>query len=172
MRRAAPLSAPAGVDRCHALLHYDGAARELVARLKYRNARASITWLARAMAALIEGPVDVVTFVPTTPRRRRQRGFDQAQLLAEAVARELRVPTRRLLVRSAGAPQTGADAATRRTAHIAVHARSVNGTVLLVDDVITTGATISASARALRAAGAQHVVALVAARTPAPGALH
>src|SRR3712207_7831548 len=54
----------------------------LVARLKYRNARASLAWLARAMAALVDRRgTDVVTWVPTTPARRRQRGFDQAELL-------------------------------------------------------------------------------------------
>lgn len=174
MTRATPLPSPPGLDRCAALLSYDGAARELVARLKYRNARTSLRWLALAMAGLVDGDaVDVVTFVPTTPTRRRARGFDQAELLARAVGRSLRVPMRPLLWRRHGAAQTGADAAARRAARIDVAARTpIEGAVLLVDDVVTTGTTISAAARALRAAGASRVIGLVAARTPPPGALH
>src|SRR5262245_61659858 len=109
MRRAPALPAPPHVDRCVALLSYDGAARELVARLKYRNARASVTWLAGLMAALVDEPVDLVTWAPTTPSRRRDRGFDQAELLARAIAPRLGVPCRSVLKRGNGAPQTGAD---------------------------------------------------------------
>ncbi|MDQ6728379.1 MAG: hypothetical protein M3066_19780 [Actinomycetota bacterium] len=107
--RAAPaLPAPPGVGECCALLDYDGAGRELVARLKYRNARSSLPFLARGMAALVTaGPTDVVTWAPTTPTRLRARGFDQAELLAKRVARHLGLPSRRLLRREAGPAQTG-----------------------------------------------------------------
>jgi predicted amidophosphoribosyltransferase len=165
---------PAGVDRCVALLSYEGAARELVARLKYRNARSSVAWLASAMAALVAGHAfDAVTFVPTTPARRRERGFDQAELLAAAVARELGMRVTRLLRRGRAVAHTGASAAVRLASdtHIAPRG-SAAGSVLLVDDVVTTGATLSGAAGALRAAGASHLVALVAARTPPPGDLH
>ncbi|HZN13838.1 MAG TPA: hypothetical protein VFB78_06215 [Acidimicrobiales bacterium] len=173
MRRAPSLPAPPGVDRCVALLAYARAARELVARLKYRNARASIGWLAQGLAALVDEPVSLVTWAPTTPARRRARGFDQAELLARAVGRSLGRPTHRLLRRAPGPPQTGNDAATRRSARPALAAtRRCHGTVLLVDDVTTTGATLAAAAAALRSAGADRVVALVAARTPPPGDLH
>src|SRR2546430_850423 len=85
LRPARSLPLPVGVDRCAALLDYAGAGRELVARLKYRNARASVPFLADGMAALVDpATVDVVTWVPTTPARRRQRGFDHARLLARA----------------------------------------------------------------------------------------
>ncbi len=173
MRRAPSVGAVAGVDRCFALLEYAGAARELVARLKYRNARAGVRWLAGAMAALVDEPVSVVTWVPTTTARRRARGFDQAELLARAVARRLRTPCRRALRRHPGPPQTGADAATRRLGRPVIAARGqLTGTVLLVDDVTTTGITLTAAAQAARSAGADRVIALVAARTPAPGDLH
>jgi predicted amidophosphoribosyltransferase len=77
------------------MLAYGGAGRELVARLKYRNARASVGYLARGMAALVvRGEVDVVTWAPTTPARLRARGFDQARLLARGVARRLALPCR------------------------------------------------------------------------------
>ncbi|MGH9280845.1 MAG: ComF family protein, partial [Acidimicrobiales bacterium] len=87
---APSLPRPVGVDRCAALLEYQGAGRELVARLKYRNARSSVGFLADGMAALVDpAAIDAVTWVPTTADRRRQRGFDHAQVLARAVARRL-----------------------------------------------------------------------------------
>jgi ComF family protein len=177
LRRAPALPAPAGVDSCVALLSYAGAGRELVARLKYRNARGSVPFLARGMAAMVPAPVDtpgqrsgidIVTWAPTTPARRRSRGFDQARLLARAVARELGVPCRPLLRRQAGPAQTGRDAAARRHGPAFTARRAVEGRrVLLVDDVVTTGATVTAAARALGAAGAGEVHVVAAARTPA-----
>lgn len=168
LRRALPAPAPAATDSCRALLDYSGAGRELVARLKYRNARSSLRWLAAGMAALVApGSVDVVTWAPTTSARRRERGFDQAQLLARAVARELHLPCRRLLTRRAGAPQTGRDQAARRAgpSFVAKGTGPPAARVLLVDDIVTTGATVSAAARALRAVGVAEVQVLAAART-------
>jgi len=168
---APPLPPPPGVDRCDVLLAYEGAGRELVARLKYRNARSALRWLAWQMAALVDldaQRVDVVTWIPTSADRRRQRGFDQAELLARAIARRLRRPCRPLLDRRAGPPQTGRSAIDRRSGPaIAARARGVAGLrVLVVDDVITTGTSVAVSARALRASGAAHVSVLAAARTP------
>jgi predicted amidophosphoribosyltransferase len=165
------LPPPPGIDACIALLAYDGPGRQLVARLKYRNERAALGRLAAALAAA-SPPGDVVTWVPTTPERRRERGFDQAELLARRVARRLRAPCRRLLRRHPGPAQTGRTRAERRAAPPSFTARRpAGGTVLLVDDVVTTGATASAAARALRAAGADRVVLLAAARTPPPWAV-
>ena len=167
LRRGPALPAPPGLDGCAALLAYEGAGRELVARLKYRNARSSLPFLARGMATVAPGPVDVVTWAPTTPSRLRSRGFDQARLLARAVACELRLPCRALLRRGAGPPQTGRDAEARRAGPPFTPRRPVHGRrVLLVDDVLTTGATVAAAARALRQAGATEVHVVVAARTP------
>jgi len=167
LRRAPSLPAPPGVDSCAAFLNYDGAGRELVARLKYRNARASVPFLARGMAAVVAEPVDIVTWAPTTPARLRARGFDQARLLAKAVARELGIPCRPLLRRQAGPAQTGRDAAARHAGPAFVASASLAGRqVLLVDDVVTTGATVAAAARALKAQGAATVRVVAAARTP------
>ena len=90
LRPAPSLAVPAGLVACRALLAYDGPGRDLVARLKYRNARSVLPWLATGMAALTVAAgdeVDVVTWAPTTGQRRRERGFDQAELLARRVAR-------------------------------------------------------------------------------------
>jgi predicted amidophosphoribosyltransferase len=153
------------------LLLYDGAGRELVARLKYRNGRSALGWLADGMAALIpvaeRTAIDVVTWAPTTRKRAATRGFDQAELLARRVASRLGVCCQRLLERRASPPQTGRDAAARRIGPVFTVRGVVNdGRVLVVDDVVTTGATVAAAAAALRGAGARTASVVAAARTP------
>jgi predicted amidophosphoribosyltransferase len=121
------------------------------------------------MARLVEpGSVDVVTWAPTSNRRARRRGFDQAELLAHAVASELGVPCRRLLRRvSRSRPQTGRSRAERRIGPSFVGRRQWGAvTILVVDDVVTTGATLRAAERALLRAGAAQVLMLAGAATP------
>ena len=168
MRPAGAGPLPGALDACWSLLAYQGEARELVARLKYRNDRAALAWLAGGMATLVEPPAGVVvTWAPTGDRRRRRRGFDQAELLAAAVARRWRVPCRRLLGRAPGPAQTGLTLAARRQGPSFEPPRArLPAPVIVVDDVVTTGSTLTAAARALRAAGAPWVGALTAARTP------
>jgi ComF family protein len=160
---------PAGLDALFAAVSYVDAARPLITSLKYRNQRSATTWLADAMVAVMSGGSDatVVTWAPTSASRRRERGFDQSELLARAVARRLGVPVRRLLVRRQGAAQTGRSGSQRRidAPLFGPARRVVPASVLLVDDVITTGATLGAASAALRSAGARTVVGLVAAAT-------
>jgi ComF family protein len=157
-----------GAAACHALLAYEGGGRELVARLKYRNERGVVRALGRAMAGLVApGAVDVVTWAPTTDARRRERGFDQARLLARGVARALRRPYRPLLRRVGRTPQTGLGRAERQARPAFEAARAARGRrVVVVDDVVTTGATMAAAVSALTAAGARSVTVLAAAHTP------
>jgi predicted amidophosphoribosyltransferase len=171
--RAAPdAPPPAGIEWWVAPFAYEGVARELVARAKYRNARAAIPWLADAIVDLCRArcALDVVTWVPASRARRRSQGVDHGAVLGRAVARRLGVPSHRLLVRAAGAPQTGASLAVRRRGPDVRAIRAIAAqTVLVVDDVATTGASLTAAARVLRGAGVQRVVAATATRTPRLG---
>jgi ComF family protein len=178
LRQASQLAAPPLVDQWVAVFAYEGVAREVVARLKYRNERAALPWLASTMAAAFVAALpgerpDVVTWAPASAQRRRATGFDHGELLARAVATCLGLPVVGLIAREAGSSQTGKTRADRapgpplRPSPSA--GRAVGRSVLLVDDVVTTGATLTAAATALRRAGARRVVALTAAATPPPG---
>jgi predicted amidophosphoribosyltransferase len=152
-----------------AAVSYQGVGRRLLLGLKYGNCRTLAEPLAIRMARLVEpGAVDIVTWAPTSPRRTRRRGFDQAELLAQAVASELGVPCRRLLRRvSRSRPQTGRNRAERRVGPSFVGRRQWGAvTILVVDDVVTTGATLRAAERALLRAGAAQVLMLAGAATP------
>jgi len=94
--------------------------------------------------------------------------YDQAEIVARAVARVAGIPVRRLLRRHPGPSQTGRARLDRLTGVGFSALGPVAGTVVVCDDVLTTGATLSAAAEALRRAGAAYVVSLVVARTP-PG---
>ena len=170
--RAPGLVPPSGCDVCRALLAYEGSARRLVTGLKYRNDRAVLGWLADGLGGLLTPPEGaVVTWAPTSARRRRQRGYDQAELLARAVARRWRRPCRALLQRRPGPHQTGRSLADRQggvpLVAVAGRVRRPAPThVVVVDDVLTTGATLRTAALALRAVGVVWVAGLTAAATP------
>ena len=171
MAMAPALAVPSGLDTCRALLAYDPEVAAQVVALKNRDARALVTWFAAGLVPLVPSAPDlVVTWAPTSRSRSRQRGFDQAELLARAVARRARRPVRRLLSRRPGAAQSGRAAETRWEHPGFVPRRGAPPVVLLVDDVATTGATLSAAASALRRAGAEVVHGLVVARVPPPRA--
>jgi predicted amidophosphoribosyltransferase len=153
-----------------AVFAYEGVGRQLLVALKYHNGRSALPWLGRALSQLVvPASVDVATWAPTHASRRRGRGFDQAELLARSLARVLGLPCRSLLRRTDRAgPQTGRVRTDRLTAP-AFMAVACSSRVLVVDDVVTTGATLRAAAAALTAAGATAVVAVTAGATPRPG---
>ena len=163
------------VDRARAIGAYDGALRSIVHALKYDGRR----WLARPLGALmrargagvLEGAACAVP-VPLHPSRRRQRGFNQAADLARHVGLPVVEGLRRVHPTVA---QTSLPAAQRHRNVRAAFAPTrsaavlVDATVVLVDDVSTTGATLEACARVLKAAGVREVRALTAARVVSQG---
>jgi predicted amidophosphoribosyltransferase len=167
LRHAGTMAPVAGLDSFRAAFAYEGAVRSLLLALKYSNRRDAVAWLGGELAARAPaGAVDVITWAPTSRQRSGRRGYDQAELLAAATARALRLPARPLLRRAGGRAQTGLGAAARQVAPRFTARRVAPCSVLLVDDVATTGATLAAAAAALRTAGATSVHAVVVARTP------
>jgi ComF family protein len=154
---------------------YEGTLRVLVHELKYRGRRRVGDRLAEEIlstpeARAVARGADVLVPVPLHPRREKERGFNQSELLARGVAGRTGLPVARALVRRVDTPpQTGLSAARRRAnvaAAFAVRRRAqvAGRVVVLVDDVRTTGATVRACASALLAAGAAEVRLLTAAR--------
>ncbi|HEU4393624.1 MAG TPA: phosphoribosyltransferase family protein [Solirubrobacterales bacterium] len=158
---------PPGLDRAWSSAPYEGVARNLVAALKFRHLLPvadlmadRVQWL--APAHMLSG---AIVPVPPAPSRLRRRGFDPAGELAGALAERLGSPLERCLVRRGGPRQVGRRRAQRLGHPPRVHSPGVvPRSVLLVDDVLTTGATVTACAQALRAAGAARVVAVTFAR--------
>ncbi len=149
---------------------FEGGTRELVHRLKYQNQSV----LAGPMADLVIDfladnplPADVLVPVPLFPRRMRVRGYNQSALLAQALARQLGLPVNeRTLNRTRN---TTSQARTNNSDERRTNVREAftcrdgqlaGERVLLVDDVLTTGATLDACARALQRAGVESVWAL------------
>ena len=159
---------PAPFGPIEALLSYTGEGARLLKGLKYGNGRAVLGRLADGMSLMVEpGWADVVTWAPTSATRRRERGYDQAELLARSVARRLRVPCRSLLQRLPGeGPQTGRSRNERLVGPAFAGKRTSPARVLLIDDVVTTGSTLRSAAAVLRLMGAREVRPLAAASTP------
>ncbi len=169
---------PPAFDAARSAAHFRDPVRGLLLDFKYHGA----TWLCDDLTDLLEACVanhftaretELVCPVPLHPRRKRERGYNQAELLAKSLARRLEVPCfsdalRR--VRYTGT-QTKLDAAQRRSNAAGAFAVSPliapwlsDRSVLLVDDVMTTGATVSDAARALRQAGVRRVQVVTVAR--------
>ena len=155
-------------DEGRSLFYYEKAMRESVIRMKFHNRRAYIPFYARAMAVWA-GPFlertapDVLVPVPMHPRKERERGFDQCALLCAALGEETGIPyARDMLVRTRyTAAQKGLDAGGRRRnvqGAFAAGRQSAEGlSVMLIDDIYTTGSTMDAAARCLKEAGARSV---------------
>lgn len=160
------------LSHTRSLDRYDGWLRTAVHRFKYQDEWARAAPLAADLAVLLHSmlPVDALVPVPLHPERLRSRGYNQALLLAREAERLLRVPTIEALIRGRATPQqVGLPAAQRRTnvagAFSLAQGMNVQGrTVVLIDDVLTTGATLGACAEALCAAGAIEVKAATLAR--------
>jgi ComF family protein len=157
-----------GFARARSAVAYDDAARRLVAAWKERGLRALAALAADLVCEAVERPpVYTLTYVPADADRRLRRGHNSAERLARELGLRWKLPAVPLLERAAGVrPQRGLPLAERR--------RNVRGAfsavatsprrVVLVDDVYTSGATVSAAASALRKEGARHVEVVTFAR--------
>lgn len=151
---------------------YDGPLRDAIHALKFGRCQALAEPLGRLMAEVAATDsrlrADLVVPVPLHPRRRRERGFNQAELLADEMAAYLRLPVQADLLRRARPTKSQIELSrgARRDnvrAAFAADGRCGPGRVLLVDDVMSTGFTAGECARTLRAAGAREVAVVTAA---------
>jgi ComF family protein len=159
-----------GFDEAFCYGAYEGTLRKLIHLFKYSGVRR----LAQPLAALLADALprdrqfDLVTAVPLHWRRRWQRGYNQAELLGRAIARARGIPSAKVLRRAtATRAQAGLSNAQRRenvAGAFRAQRRVAGLRVLIVDDVMTTGATLGACARALKKAGAKSVSVLSLAR--------
>lgn len=164
-----PLHERTGIGACVAPLRYDGAVRESLLRFKFRGGRGNAEGygiiLAQTVAEQFGGAFDLVTYVPVSDRRRRERGYDQAHLLAKELCRAWDVEPVTLLKKMRDNPaQSSLKSAEERKANVlgiyeaASPDKIKNARILLVDDILTTGATLRECVRVLREAGAQSVL--------------
>lgn len=161
------------LDECFSVLRYEGDVRKSLHRYKFGGVSAYAGCYAKLLAECIEDNAiyaDVVTWAPLSARRLRERGYDQARLLAEGAAEYMETPCLPLLKkRRHNAAQSGTKSADERRRNVrGVYAgnKPLDGmTVLLVDDIVTTGATLDECAGVLRKAGAAEILALTLACT-------
>ena len=159
----------AGDDQVRSVFRYDGTAKQLVLALKLENVADAGIPLADAMAETVREmqlpPDTVLTWVTMPDIRRRQRGIDHGRRLCEAVAARAGLPAQQLLSRTGRFHTQRGFSREERLRNLdgtVVCNVSVTTPVLLIDDVLTTGATISVCAESLLKAGAPAVFALTA----------
>ena len=156
------------IDSWVAVWYYEDTVRESLLRYKFRDARSYARSYGRLLAMRLQQAhpegVDLLTWIPISRRRKLQRGFDQVQLLAKYVGQELGIrPVRLLRKIRHNKPQSGIVGDAQRQANVLgayqiADPQLVSGKrVVLLDDILTTGATASEAARVLLTAGAQEV---------------
>lgn len=156
------------IDRWTAVWYYDTVVRRSLLRYKFHGARHYASCYGRMLAMkLTEEDLtdfDLLTWIPVSAKRLRKRGYDQAQLLAQAVGAELgREPTPTLRKKWDNPPQSGISGPAQRRANVlgiyqVLDPERVRGkNILLLDDILTTSATASECARMLLTAGAERV---------------
>ena len=153
----APLRRGQFYTECYAVYPYEGVVAESLRRFKFSGQSQYAAAYSRMLAPLLRtAPFEILSWVPVSAKRRRSRGYDQTELLAHAVAKELELPCTQTLqkIRHNPAQSSQRDAAARRAnvlgAYRAVSPERFAGrSVLLIDDILTMGATLSECSRVL-----------------------
>ncbi len=163
------------VDELYVPLYYEGYVRSAVLRYKFGGIKCSALEFAKILKPCIEenlsGKYDCITWVPTSKLRLRKRGYDQAQVLAEELGKILDMPVEKLIKKRLEAkPQSRQVTREQRIANIigAFEVKDVSvidRRILLVDDISTTGSTLSECARILKTAGAAKVYGVTLAKS-------
>lgn len=149
-----------------AVTSYDDLGKVLIRRFKFDGDKEAGRLCARSMAELVDAEdYDAVVAVTTTAARRRQRGYDQSELLARWIAKHLNIAYIPALIRIKNVHQIGAGREQRleqsEGLYAAVKAHQIRGKrILLIDDITTTGATLASATKTLLEAGAQSVEGL------------
>lgn len=160
---------------CAAPLRYQDKVRDSIRRYKFKGRRGYHKLYGHLVAQCVHdhlaGRYDLITWVPLSPQRKKERGYDQAFLLASAAALELgEVAVETLRKDRDNAAQSGLTEASQRRANVLGAYTPVDPElvadkrVLIIDDVVTTGSTLSECARTLRTMGASDVVCAALAR--------
>ena len=163
------------VALCVAPLYYEDTVRDSLLRYKFEScsgyAKAYAPLVADCIRQTVLDRFDVLSWVPVSRKRLRERGYDQAELLAKAVAKELNLKAEPVLKKIRNTqPQSGTGSAEKRRANIAGAYRvwkpeRVSGKrILLIDDIVTTGSTVRECAKTLGLAGADAVYCAAVAR--------
>ncbi len=154
---------------CVAPLYYGGSVRDSLLRYKFHGVTAYKNVYAELLADCVRDSgldCDMITWAPLSKRRLRKRGYDQARLVAETAAKQLDKPCVRTLEKTRdNPPQSSLDGAEKRKANAAgvyrcMQADKIKGkTILIIDDIVTSGSTLSECAKVLRGAGAAEIYA-------------
>ena len=164
------------VSLCASPLWYQDEVRASFHRYKFKGSRGYAKVYCRLMAQCVRdhlaGRYDLITWVPLSPQRRKARGYDQAMLLAEAAALELEDVAAETLIKvrdTSAQSGLGKDDSARRANVLGAYRPTdpeliAGRRILLIDDVVTTGSTLSECACTLRTAGAADVVCVTLAR--------
>ena len=164
-----PLHERAEIGACLAPLKYKGIVREALLNYKFHAGQSRCTGfgdvLAQAAAEHFGGEFDLVTYVPVSKKRKQERGYDQSYLLARETCRHWSVAPETLLQKTKeNVAQSSLSSREERQknvvgAYVAVNEDKIKGQrILLIDDILTTGATLREAARVLREAGAERVI--------------
>lgn len=163
------------VDGVYSCFHYEGDVRNAIIRYKFAGLDKYAFDFAKFLEVCVEknldGEYDIISWVPLSKKRKRRRGYDQAKRLAEELSVKLgRNCVRTLIKCRDAAPQSRQTNASSRKANV-LGAYKIAGTdvagkrIIIIDDVFTTGSTVSECARILKTAGAEKVFVVTLAKT-------